>query len=306
MKKIVVIGSVNIDLVVKTSRTPNAGETIHGEDFNIFPGGKGANQAAAVAKLGGHVNMVGRVGDDAFGPGLVENLAKLGVGIERLRVEKGLSSGTALIIVDDQGENRIIVIPGANKKVAPEDVNLALPMIKSADYLLMQFEIPLSTVEYGIDMAKTHGLRVILNPAPAQTIQPEILQKVDHLILNEVEASMLTGKLVSDIESAKAATRDLLKRGAGVVALTLGRQGVIIASADDCQHVPAFPVKAVDTTAAGDAFIGGFTVALSEGKSLMDAAMLGNAAGGLAATKAGAQSSLPFRDEVENFLQNQS
>jgi ribokinase len=306
MNKILVVGSIGIDLVVQVSRAPDAGETIQGHDFKTIPGGKGANQAATVALLGGSVAMVGRTGDDTFGPELVNNLASKGVNTSYIGVEKGSLSQTAFIIVDDLGENRIIIIPGANMKVLPIDVDQALPVIRSAEYMILQFEIPLATVEYAIDLANQHGIKVILNTAPAQPVQDRLLQKVDYLILNEIEANMLTGTKVSDITSAKSAAEAIIKRGAGVVVLTLGGQGSVIASSVGCGHVPAFPVKAVDTTAAGDAFIGGFAVALSEGKDLVDATVFGNAAGALAATKIGAQSSLPSRSELDDFLRKQS
>jgi len=298
---ILVIGSLNADLVVRTPRFPEPGETISGEDLNIIPGGKGANQAVAAAKLGAQVAMVGRVGSDSFGPFLTHNLNSNQVNTEHVSISDS-ATGTAIIVVDSNGQNRIVLSPGANGKVAMEDADAA----PGARVLLLQFEIPMETVLHAAKRYKSQGATVILNPAPARSIPGGLLTHVDILIPNESELSLLTGMPVTDTASAEAAAREILKRGVETVIVTLGSKGALIVNGSQTQQVDTFKVDVVDTTAAGDAFIGGFASAMLNGTSLEDSVRYGCACGALATTKFGAQPSLPTRDEVENFISQHS
>lgn len=304
MADIIVVGSLNMDLVVKAPRMPAVGETIHGEDLRTIPGGKGANQAAATAKLGGEVAMVGRVGDDAFGPRLIDNLKRLGVNTSYVHIDAEAATGTAIIIVDERGENIIIVSPGANGRVAREDIDHIDKLLDQAKYLLLQFETPLETVQYAIEMASQKKVKVILNPAPAKKVPPEILTKVDFLVPNETETKLLTGLEVKDLDSAEAAGRKLAELGISVVIITLGEKGALLVTGDEAIHIPAQKVKVVDTTAAGDAFIGGLATALVKGYALKDAVKYASCAGTLAVTRFGAQTSLPTSEEVELFYKS--
>ena len=298
MTDIVVIGSLNMDLVVKAPRMPLAGETIPGRGFRMIPGGKGANQAAAAAKLGCRVAMVGRVGDDAFGPRLIENLGQQAVDTRHVWLDDEAATGTAMIIVDDTGENSIVVSAGANGRVSKQDVDRVEELLCQAQILLLQFEVPLDTVEYAIDMATRHHVKIILNPAPARPASSELIAKVDYLVPNEIETRTLTGLKVRGISSAEEAARKLLGYGIPVVIITMGEKGALLATEEKVIHVPARNVKAVDTTAAGDAFIGGLAVALIKGFPLEEAVRYATCAGTLAVTKFGAQTSLPSAEEV--------
>lgn len=304
MADIVVVGSLNMDLVVKAPRMPVVGETIHGEDLRIIPGGKGANQAAATAKLGGRVAMVGRVGDDAFGPRLIDNLKQLGVNTNHIRIDTEAATGTAIIIVDERGENVIVISPGANGRVTKEDIDRIDKLLDQAKYLLLQFEIPLDTVQYAIEVASRKKVKVILNPAPAKKVPPEILTKVDFLVPNETETKLLTGLDIKDLISAEAAARKLAELGISVVIITLGEKGALFVASNEAIHIPAQKVKVVDTTAAGDAFIGGLATALVKGYALKDAVKYASCAGTLAVTKFGAQTSLPTLEEVEHLFKS--
>jgi ribokinase len=299
MVDIVVVGSLNMDLVVRAPRMPLPGETLPGRDFQMIPGGKGANQAAAAARLGAQVAMVGRVGGDAFGPPLIENLRRQGVDTSHVRIDDEAATGTAMIIVDDSGQNSIVVASGANGRVNEEDVDRLEATLSQARVLLLQFEVPLETVEYAIQMAARHGVTVILNPAPARLAPAELIAKVDHLVPNEFEASTLTGLEVKDVPSAERAARRLLGYGVPVVIITLGERGALLAGEQGMAHVPARSVQAVDTTAAGDAFIGGLAVALVNRFLLGEAVRYASCAGALAVTKFGAQTSLPSADQVQ-------
>ena len=306
MPDIVVIGSLNMDLVIGVPRMPLAGETIQGRDFQTIPGGKGANQAAAAAKLGGQVAMVGRVGDDVFGPGLIENLNRQGVDTGAIKIDSEAATGVALIIVDEAGENSIVVSAGANGRVSIEDVAGIEGLLRQARLLLLQHEVPLATVAYAIDMAARHRVRVILNPAPAQPVSPELLSRVDYVVPNESEARILTGLEVKDLTTATAAGRRLLDYGVPVVIITLGEQGALLVTEQGTSHVPARQVKAVDTTAAGDAFIGGLAAALVKGFPLREAVRYATCAGTLATTVFGAQTSLPSEARVQEFYESGS
>jgi len=301
MPDIVVVGSLNMDLVIGVPRMPLAGETIVGRDLQTIPGGKGANQAAAAAKLGGRVAMVGRVGDDVFGPRLIENLRRQGVDADAVRIDGGAATGVALIMVDETGENSIVVSAGANGRVSVEDVASAEGLIGGARLLLLQHEVPLETVAHAIEMAARHGVQVILNPAPAHSVSPELLSKVDYVVPNETEARTLTGVEVEDVVTAEVAARKLLDHGVPVVIITLGEQGALLVTEGGASHVPARQVEAVDTTAAGDAFIGGLAAALVKGLPLPEAVRYATCAGTLATTVFGAQTSLPSADRVQEF-----
>lgn len=303
MAKVAVVGSINMDLVVRVPRFPLAGETILGGVFQTIPGGKGANQAVAARRLGAEVAMIGRVGGDAFGGVLRHNLVQEGISTERLTVDDGQATGVALITVEDSGENTIIVVPGANGRITTADIDAARPLITGADILLMQLEIPLEVVQYAAALAQAGGVTLILNAAPAQPLPPALLARVDYLIVNEVEAGLLAGTPPAHPEDAARALQTL---GAQAVVVTLGAEGSLLVSQDGTSvAAPSFAVRPVDTTAAGDAFAGAFAVGLAAGMAPEQTLRWGNAAGALAVTRAGAQPSLPTRLEVDEFLKNQ-
>ncbi len=304
--EIIVLGSLNMDLVVKAERAPEAGETLSGHFFQTIPGGKGANQAAAAAKLGGDVAMVGRVGDDDFGARLTSALRDVGVDASAVKIDPVQSTGIAMITVDDAGENRILVVAGANGQVSRADVDTLHPALAHAKALVLQMEIPLETIEYVLDVAAKLDLLTFLNLAPAYPISDEMLRKIDCLILNESEACLLTNISVTDQDSAKAACSALFTRGAHTVIVTLGGKGALLATTDEFTFFPAYQVDVVDTTAAGDAFSAGFVVSLLETQDLARSVQYANAVGALTVTKLGAQVSLPSKDDVENFLKAQS
>lgn len=295
--RLAVVGSINMDLVVRAPRLPRLGETILGSDFRTFPGGKGANQAVAIARMGGKVSMIGRVGQDGFGDALVETLERDQVDLTYIRRDPEAASGVALITVEEGGNNAIVVVPGANGRLSPEDIWGAEEAIKQAQVLVLQLECPLETVAEAIRVAQRHAVPVALNPAPAQPLPDELLRQIDVLIPNESELQLLSGE--QEVEQAAQA---LLARGVKTLIITLGEQGSLVVQRMERSAIPAHPVKAVDTTAAGDAFVGAFAVAWAEGKSLIEAARWGNAAGALAVTCLGAQPSLPTRQEVMGLL----
>ncbi|GAB4573146.1 MAG: ribokinase [Anaerolineales bacterium] len=303
MADIIVIGSLNTDLVVKSPRFPQPGETISGDDLQIIPGGKGANQAVAAARQGVKTTMIGRVGSDSFGPFLVDNLKSNQVDTSHV-LQTDSATGTAIIVVDANGQNSIVLSPGANGKVSPADVDSA----SFADFglLLLQLEIPTPTVLRAAQRAHEHGLTVILNPAPAKPLPHELLANVDILIPNESELSLLTGLSVNDVSSAEMAAKEILKQGVQTVIVTLGSKGALLVTASQVTHVNTYKVDVVDTTAAGDAFIGGFASAMLSGKALEESVHYGCACGALATTKFGAQPSLPTKTEVETFILHHS
>jgi ribokinase len=299
--KIVVVGSLNMDLVVHAPRHPQPGETILGSEFHTFPGGKGANQAVAAARLGGQVRMIGLVGQDDFGDALLQTLASDGVDAEHVLRHASAATGVALITVDAAGQNTIVVASGANGRLTPGDVSAAEDAFRGASLLLVQLESPLPAVGRALELARRHGLRTVLNPAPAQPLELALLARVDYLVPNETELALLTG-----IDARREALRELHRWGVGRVIVTLGECGVLIAEDGGELHLPAYHVVPVDTTAAGDAFVGAFAVALTEGRSVDKAAVWANAAGALAVTRLGAQPSLPTRAELTGFLREQS
>jgi len=300
MSEIVVIGSLNMDLSIRVPRIPLPGETISGENLVTSAGGKGANQAAACANLGSQVTMIGAVGQDDFGRRMKEGLRKVGISVSFIQENPGVPSGTAMIMVDAAGENVIVLSAGANSYVVID--RNAEELIRNAKILLLQLEIPTDIVFRSIKIANDAGVPVLLNPAPAIALPNEIYSRIDYLIPNEIEASILSGVEVKDIASAEKAAGILLDRGVKTVIITLGANGAFLASGNNRHAIPAMKINPVDTTGAGDAFIGGFAAAIVEGKPLEEALHYATAAGALAATKAGAQSSLPSRQELEQFV----
>ena len=300
MTHIVVVGSLNMDLVVRTAHLPMPGETILGDDFRTIPGGKGANQAVAAARLGARVSMVGRIGEDAFGRALVQNLSEEGVDVTHIAVDEDAATGIAMITVDESGQNTIVVASGANMRLTTAQVVAALEALAPFDVLVMQLESPIECVLAAAVWAHKAGARVILNPAPAQPLPQELFHVIDVLIPNESETQLLTGMTVATIAQAEDAARALLSRGAGAVVLTLGAQGALVVDKDvQALHLRPHSVEAVDATAAGDAFVAGLAVGLGEKLPLAEAARLGNAAGALAVTRMGAQPAMPTRQEVQ-------
>ncbi len=307
-KPVVVIGSINMDLVCRIPYIPRPGETILGSDLATIPGGKGANQAVAAAKLGADVYMIGRVGSDDFGMRLVTGLKQHGVRTRFVTVSEGAASGCAMILVDGKGENSIIVAPGANALLTPEDIDAAERIIRQAACVVLQLEIPLATVQHALDLCRRLGVYTILDPAPVPPRGlPRALLNVDLISPNQSEAEMLLGpahmgrmKRSKRID-AKQIGGELIARGAGAVVLKLGARGSMLID-DRIEHEPGFKVKVVDTTAAGDAFTAALAVARSEGKDLRESLRLANAAGALTCTGFGAQPSLPARSAVDALL----
>jgi ribokinase len=297
MAKILVVGSINMDLVVRVPHSPMPGETVLGGDFETFPGGKGANQAVAAARMGGEVTMVGRVGKDNFGDTLIQGLVEDNIKTTYVIKDDQAPSGIAMIAVAADGENLIVVASGANAEVSFYYVNNARSLMREADILLVQLETPLETISEAIDLAKAYQVPVILNPAPAQPLSKALLSKVDYLTPNRAELAMLT-----DEEDMDKGIKKLLDWGVKNLIITLGHNGTRVVAEGADRHLPAHEVTAVDTTAAGDAFNGALAVALAEEKPLFEAVKYGMAAGALAVTKRGAQPSLPTREAVENFL----
>jgi len=297
MAKVLVVGSINMDLVVRVPHSPKPGETVLGGDFETFPGGKGANQAVAAARMGGEVTMVGRVGSDNFGDTLIQGLIENNIKTSYVIKDSETPTGIAMIAVAANGENLIVVASGANYKVSEADVANARDIMRDMDLLLIQLECPLETVAAAIDLAKAYDIPVVLNPAPAQPLSQALLVNGDVLTPNETELKMLAG-----VENVNEAIQKVLSWGTKNLVVTLGANGARVVTKDMDRHIPAHEITAVDTTAAGDAFNGALAVAFAEGKSLLEAVDYGMAAGALAATRRGAQPSLPTRDAVENLV----
>ena len=297
MAKILVVGSINMDLVVRVPHSPVPGETVLGGDFETFPGGKGANQAVAAARMDGDVTMVGRVGQDDFGNTLIKALVDNQIRTTHVIKDPHAATGIAMISVAADGENSIVVASGANYEVSMEDINNTRELMREAEVLLVQLECPLEAVSAAIDLASAYDVPVVLNPAPAQPLSRSLLSQVDILTPNEAELRMLSGE--EDIDKG---IQKVLSWGVQNLVITLGANGARVITPDFDRHLPAFEITAVDTTAAGDAFNGALAVAMAEGKALLEAVRYGMAAGALSATKRGAQPSLPTREAVENFL----
>jgi ribokinase len=298
--RVVVVGSSNTDMVVRTPRLPARGETVLGGGFASLAGGKGANQAIAAARLGAAVVFVGCVGEDALGEAAVAGLARDGIDTRFVTRDPDAASGVALIVVDAEGENLIAVAPGANERLTSAHVDAAAAAIEAADVLLAQLEVPLPAVTRAVAIARAAGKRVVLNPAPAQPLPPSLLRQVDFLTPNATEAALLLDDQGSSSPEELGAA--LLTQGPGCAIVTLGRAGVLVAGPGETCRWPAPAVQAVDTTAAGDAFSGALAAALAEGQDLPAAVAFGLAAAAISVTRPGAQASMPGREEVERVL----
>jgi ribokinase len=301
--RIAVVGSANVDLTTFTDRFPTPGETIFGTHFDLGWGGKGANQAVAARLCGADVDMVARVGDDLFGPATIQNFGALGIGADHVRIVAGASSGVAPIFVESSGQNRIIVVKGANDRLMPADVDEALPVLERADCIVLQLEVPVETVYHTIAIARRLGVRSILNPAPGLPLDLAAIAPADYFIPNESEAEAITGLAVKTVDDAKACARFLVERGIRKVILTLGDKGALIGSAAGAEIVPAFKVATRDTTGAGDAFIGSFAVFLAEGLSERDAVARANLYAALSTIGVGTQKSFVSRQRFDDEWQ---
>jgi ribokinase len=299
MAEILVIGSSNTDMVVQAPYLPTAGETVLGNKFVMSPGGKGANQAVAAARLGGKVSFLGKLGEDLFGQQAIANLQREGISTDYLLVDPNHASGVALITVDKQGENTIVVASGANMALTEAEILQSQEAIAQAKLILLQLEIPLDTVELAVKIASELGKIIILNPAPAFPLANSLLSQVTILTPNQTEAKILTGIEVDSPATAGLAAQQLYKRGVANVIITLGKEGAYLLNEQVAQLIPSYTVEAVDTTAAGDTFNGALAVALSEGQGIVDGVKFANLAAALSVTRLGAQSSLPLRQEVE-------
>lgn len=304
---IVVFGSLNVDFVVRTFRRPRVGETVTGLSFHVFPGGKGANQAVAAARAGARVAMAGRVGDDLFKDILLRSLKDAGADARLVEVTPGTETGSAFITVDDAGQNSIIIIPGANGRCSPADVERLRPVLEKAKVLMLQLEIPLEAVEAAAGLASAMGAKVLLDPAPAREFPGSFWTFVDVITPNEHEASFLSGIEIRSYEDAEKAARTLLERGPRQVVVKMGGRGAVAATRSSSGdpvilRFPAFSVRVVDTTAAGDAFSGGLAVAMCEGMAWDEAIRFASAVAALSVTKPGAQTSMPSREEIDKFL----
>ena len=297
--RIAVVGSANVDLTTFTDEFPRPGETLFAPSFDLGFGGKGANQAVAARLCGADVFMVARVGSDLFGPATIKNFEKLGIDAEHVKVVDGVASGVAPIFVEKSGQNRILVVKGANDRLLPADVDAAAPMLRQADCIVLQFEIPLPTVYHTIRFANQNGIKCILNPAPGQPVDMAQLSGLDYFVPNETEAEAISGLPVKNLDDAKRCAAALLKAGIRRVIITLGANGALLAGSEGMEHVPAFKVKTVDSTGAGDAFIGSFAVFLGEGMDEREAVKRANLYAGLSTTGVGTQKSFSDRAAFE-------
>lgn len=303
-KPIVVVGSINIDLVANAEKIPAAGETVRGSNFQVHPGGKGANQAVAVARLGYPVQLIGKVGTDVFGAQLLSYLREAGVGVDAVQKHEG-TSGVAMIAVSPRGENSIVVTPGANAQLTPDFLATNRETIRGAGMVLAQLEIPLETVEHLASLCGEEGIPLMLDPAPARALPESIFRHLCWLTPNETEAAYFAAQLADDVRQLEAEqiANALLAAGVQNVVLKLGSRGVHLSSGNGFQQMlPAFAVNAIDTTAAGDAFNGAFATALMLGMEQMEAARFASAAAAISVTRAGAQPSMPTRAEVDELL----
>ena len=306
MTKIVVVGSLNMDLVVQVPEIPKPGETVLGFNFGSFPGGKGANQAVAAARLGAAVTMIGQVGDDSYGEILVDNLASEGVNTKHISLDRNSATGVAMITVDERGQNCIAVASGANFTLTAEQIQSAWEKIGEIDVLVMPLETPLETIYRAAKLAKDQNVRVVLNPAPARPLNPDLLTMVDILIPNEHEILQIAGYIDNGDSSIAESARALIERGVNTVVITLGENGAMIVDKKLGEMtIPSIKVDVLDTTAAGDSFVAALAVGLVEGKSLSEACSFANAAGAITVTRMGAQPSLPTRREIAEFLERQ-
>jgi len=303
---ILVIGSANMDMVVRTGTFPSPGQTVFGNDFKAYPGGKGANQAVGVARLGGRCRFLGRVGNDDFGRSLKQSIASEGVNVDHLMLTEGIPTGTAMIVVDSKGENSIIVSSGANFALTPDDIFGNEELFQKSAVVLIQLEIPLPTVRAAIDLAHRHNARIILDPAPVPKKFPSEMYLVDIISPNAGEAEALTGKLLVEERVAKQVAMEFIERGSKSAVVKLGSRGSLVVTSDGhFFHVPPFKVDVVDSTAAGDAFTAGLGVAYAKGLPLREAVVFANAAGALTCTKFGAQPAIPTALDVQMLMRDQ-
>ncbi|MCK5113405.1 MAG: ribokinase [Phycisphaerae bacterium] len=303
---ILVIGSANMDMVVRAAGFPLPGQTVFGSDFQASPGGKGANQAVAVARLGGMCRFLGRVGDDSFGRSLKQSIAAEGVNVDNLMLTENIPTGTAIVVVDSSGENSIIVSSGANFALTPDDIYGNESLFEHSAVVLIQLEIPLPTVRAAIDLSHRHGVRIILDPTPVPKCFPPEMYRVDIISPNAVEAEALTGKKLVEERIAKQVAMQFIEKGAKSAVVKLGARGSLVVMSDGhFYHVPPFKVDVLDSTGAGDAFTAGLGVAYTKGMSLREAAVFANAAGALACTKLGAQAALPTALDVQMLMRDQ-
>ncbi len=301
---IVIVGSANVDLTTFNDVFPRPGETIFGKKFDLGFGGKGANQAVAARLCGANVGIVAKVGSDLFGPATIKNFESQGIDATHVRIAEGVSSGVAPIFVDPSGQNRIIVVKGANDTLSAEDVDAAACLLRKANTIVLQFEIPLLTVNHTVKFARANGIRCIVNPAPAQQVDLREIRTADYFVPNESEAEALTGMPVQSVDEAKRCAEFLLRQGIRRVIITLGERGSLVAGPDGMELIPAFKVQAVDTTGAGDAFIGSFAVFLGEGFPEEEALQRASLYAALSTTKVGTQKSFCSRAEFEKEWQN--
>lgn len=307
-RPIVVVGSINLDLVSIGKRIPAPGETVKGDTFHTFHGGKGANQAVAAARLGYPVSMIGKVGGDDFGKRLQQGLKAEGINVRAVSTAASTASGVAMIAVDAKGQNSITVIPGANEELLPRDLEKCLPQLRAAGIILTQLEIAMESVEYLSTVAQRYDIPFMLDPAPARALPRKLLRRVTYLTPNETETCLLCGISPAELSPATVARyAQFLQGGAANVIVKMGRFGAYVAAADGFRKlIPAFKVKAVDSTAAGDAFNAGVAVALMRGMDLAEAVRFGAAVGGLSTTRPGAQASMPKGCDVDEFVESQT
>lgn len=298
---VLVVGSANMDMVVTVDRFPFPGETIFGKKYLTYPGGKGANQAVACAKLGVRTYFIGKFGDDDFCETLTNSMRNVGVNLNNIFIDKEENTGTALITIDKEGQNKIIVISGSNMKLSLSDIESQRMLFGHVKIVLAQLEIPLDTVLKTAELSKNEGAIFILNPAPAQQLPDELLHRIDFLTPNEIELEQISGIKVSDEESAGKAALDLINRGVRNVIVTLGSNGSLLVNKNEIKKFPAIEVQAVDTTGAGDSFIGAFAFSLAKGNDTEKSVKFANKVASICVTKMGAQSSMPFYNEVELF-----
>lgn len=302
---ILVVGSANMDMVVSARSFPKPGETVLGRTFGMYPGGKGANQAVAAAKLGGEVDFLGKIGRDVLGDRLVTSMKREGVRLRHLLLDPSSPTGIALITLDARGQNEIVVVSGSNMKLTPGDAGSRRAAFSRARVLLLQLEIPLPTVKRAVAMARREGMTIILNPAPAQSLPRTLLRRIDYLTPNETEAETLSGVAVRDERSATRAARKLLDQGVKNVVVTLGRRGALLVNREVAELFPAQKVEAVDTTAAGDAFNGALACFLARGMNVGAAMRYAVGAASLSVTRMGAQCSMPTMNELTGFMTSQ-
>ncbi|MGA8030097.1 MAG: ribokinase [Bryobacteraceae bacterium] len=297
---IVVIGSANVDLTTYTDEFPRLGQTIFAREFHLGFGGKGANQAVAARLCGAEVSMLARVGDDLFAPATIDNFKARGINTDHVLITPGVSTGVAPIFVDSSGQNRILVVKGANDRLSPADIDHAADLLRRAHFIILQLEIPLETVYYALRFARANGIRSILNPAPGQLLDMEELRNADYVIPNETEAEALSGLAVQNVEDARACAEQLLNHGLRRVIVTLGANGALCAGKDGIRHVAPVTVEAVDTSGAGDAFIGSFAYFLASGCEELEALARANLYAALSTLTPGTQKSFVTRDRFES------